>query len=101
VAHACNPSYSGGSDQEDEVFWDPSSKKTYCKKKRLVEWFKVNEGPKLKPQYCKTKKENNVRWSAQLSDCPVNYSAIKQRNQASGSIYLSHVNLVSAILSLE
>jgi hypothetical protein len=43
-------------------FETPAQKKPIAKKKkRLVEWFKVNEGPKLKPQYCKTKKENNVR----------------------------------------
>jgi hypothetical protein len=41
VAHACNPSYSGGRDQEDQSLkaapanssWDPISKKTHHKKR--------------------------------------------------------------------
>jgi hypothetical protein len=47
VAHACNPSYSGGRDQEDhglkpawEIVRDPNFKKTHHKK-TLVEWLKV------------------------------------------------------------
>jgi hypothetical protein len=48
VAHTCNPSYSGGRDQEDhgsKPAWtnssrDPSLKKPYHKK-GLVEWLKV------------------------------------------------------------
>jgi hypothetical protein len=48
VAHACNPSYSGGRDQEDcgsKPAWensskDPISKKPFTKKKKgLVEWL--------------------------------------------------------------
>jgi hypothetical protein len=50
VAHACNPSYSGGRDQEDRGLkpaWantlrDLILKKTHHKKKRAeVEWLKV------------------------------------------------------------
>jgi hypothetical protein len=49
VAHACNPSNSGGRDQEDrgsKPAWannsqDPISKKPYHKKTGLVEWLKV------------------------------------------------------------
>jgi hypothetical protein len=48
VAHSCNPSYSGGRDQEDcglKPAWanssqDPISKNTQHNK-GLVEWFKV------------------------------------------------------------
>jgi hypothetical protein len=48
VAHTCNPSYSGGRDQEDygwKPTWanslrDPISKKT-LHKKGLVEWLRV------------------------------------------------------------
>jgi hypothetical protein len=48
VAHACNPSYSGGRDQEDQgskPAWvnssrNPISKKTHHRK-GLVEWLKV------------------------------------------------------------
>jgi hypothetical protein len=48
VAHSCNPSYSGGKDQEDcsskpaqaNGSQDPISKKTHHKK-GLVEWLKV------------------------------------------------------------
>jgi hypothetical protein len=47
-AHACNPSYSGGRDQEDRSLKparanslrDSISKKPFTKK-GLVEWFKV------------------------------------------------------------
>jgi hypothetical protein len=48
VAHACNPNYSGGRDQEDHglkpaqanILGDSISKKTHHKK-GLVEWLKV------------------------------------------------------------
>jgi hypothetical protein len=48
VAHSCNPSYSGGKDQEDcgskpaqaNSSQDPISKKPFTKK-GLVEWLKV------------------------------------------------------------
>jgi hypothetical protein len=48
VVHSCNPSYSGGRDQEDlcsKPAWanssrDPILKKTFIKK-GLVEWLKV------------------------------------------------------------
>jgi hypothetical protein len=53
VAHACNPSYSGGKDQEDLICkpawanssWDPISKNTITKK----------DDPEFKPQYHKKK----------------------------------------------
>jgi hypothetical protein len=49
VAHTCNPSYSGGRDQEDHgskpaqanSSQDLISKINHHKKKRLVEWLKV------------------------------------------------------------
>jgi hypothetical protein len=49
VAHACNPSYSGGRDQEDlgsksaqaNSSQDPFSKKKNITKKGLMEWLKV------------------------------------------------------------
>jgi hypothetical protein len=48
VAHACNPSYSGGRDQEDggsKPAWANSSVRSYLEKPftkiRLVEWLKV------------------------------------------------------------
>jgi hypothetical protein len=45
VAHTCNPSYSGGRDQEDhgsEPAWANSSKDPILKiQKGLVEWLKV------------------------------------------------------------
>jgi hypothetical protein len=52
VDHACNPSYSGGRDQEDPSLkpaqanssGDPISKNLSQKKKKgLVEWFKVKD----------------------------------------------------------
>jgi hypothetical protein len=44
VAHTCNPSHSGGRDQEEH--WanssqDPILKNPFAKKKGLVEWFEV------------------------------------------------------------
>jgi hypothetical protein len=48
VTHACKPSYSGGTDQEDHSFepaWANSSRDLISKKvhhrKGLVEWLKV------------------------------------------------------------
>jgi hypothetical protein len=48
VAHACNPSYSGGRDQEDQgskSAWENSSRDPFSKiaitKKGLMEWLKV------------------------------------------------------------
>jgi hypothetical protein len=48
LAHACNPSYSGGRDQEDcgsKPAWANSSARPYLKKSftklRLVEWLKA------------------------------------------------------------
>jgi hypothetical protein len=49
AAHACNPSYSGGRDQEDcglkpalgKQFERPYLKKKHLYKKRLVEWLKA------------------------------------------------------------
>jgi hypothetical protein len=40
VAHACNPNYSGGRDQEDHSSQDPISKKKQHKK-GLVDWLQV------------------------------------------------------------
>jgi hypothetical protein len=50
VAHACNPSYSGGRDQEDHISkpaqanssQEPISKNPFTKI-GLVEWFKVKD----------------------------------------------------------
>jgi hypothetical protein len=69
VAHACNPNYSGGRDQEDRsskpaktnTSGDPILKKIFHKK-GLVEWLKVKAEFKLK--YCKekqNKKKNSLR----------------------------------------
>jgi hypothetical protein len=45
VAHACNPSYSGGRDQEDHGSKPAQVNRPYLEKtlhkKGLVEWFKV------------------------------------------------------------
>jgi hypothetical protein len=63
VAHTCNPSYSGGRDQED-----CSSKlrnyleKPYHKKLGLVEWLKVkalSSSPSTAKKKTKTKKKTN------------------------------------------
>jgi hypothetical protein len=66
----CNPSNSGGRDQEDcdskpaqaNSFRDPISK-TPLTKKGLVEWFLQGEGPEFKPQYCKKKKKVQIQKS--------------------------------------
>jgi hypothetical protein len=63
VAHTCNPSYSGGRDQEDydskpahaNSLRDPILKKP--SKKGLVEWLKVL-GPEFKPSITKKKKKS-------------------------------------------
>jgi hypothetical protein len=61
VAHACNPSYSGGRDQEDHgskltlanSLQDPISKKTFTKRNGGVAHC---VGPDFEPQYHKKKK---------------------------------------------
>jgi hypothetical protein len=66
VAHACNPSYSGGRDQEDhssKPSWansseDPISKKTITKKKGFAEWLKVKA---LRSSPSTTKKKTFLR----------------------------------------
>jgi hypothetical protein len=62
VAQACNPSYSGGTDQKDyssktaqtNSSWDPISKKTLP---RRADRVAQGVHPEFKPQYCKKKKE--------------------------------------------
>jgi hypothetical protein len=64
VAHACNPSYSGGRDQEDHSSksaqasssQDPISKKIH--KKKRVGGVAQGVGPEFKPQYRKRKKKS-------------------------------------------
>jgi hypothetical protein len=61
VAHTCNPSYSGGRDQEDhgskpaqaKSSQDLLKKKTFTKKR--VCGVAQGVGPEFKPQYCKKK----------------------------------------------
>jgi hypothetical protein len=63
MAHACNPSYSGGRDQEDNGSkpaqanrsQDPISKKPITKRAGGVA---QGVGPQFKPQYCQKKKKN-------------------------------------------
>jgi hypothetical protein len=62
VAHACNPSYSGSTEQEDcsskpvlaNSSGDPILKKATTKRAGRVA---QGEGPKFKLQYCKKKKK--------------------------------------------
>jgi hypothetical protein len=66
VAHTCNPSYSGGRDQEDHSLksawanslWDPILKKPSQKKG----WWNGSQciGPEFKPQYRKRKGKNKT-----------------------------------------
>jgi hypothetical protein len=63
VAHSCNPSYSGGRDQEDgsskpaqtNSLQDPILKKKK-KSQKTVGGLAQGVGPEFKPQYCKKKK---------------------------------------------
>jgi hypothetical protein len=63
VAHACNPSYLGGRDQEDHGLkpaqasssWDLISKKPITEKRAGV--VAQGTGPEFKSQYHKKKKE--------------------------------------------
>jgi hypothetical protein len=64
VAHACNPRYSGSSDQEDHSskpahannLQNPILKKTITKKR--ASGVAQGIGPELKPQYHKKRKKN-------------------------------------------
>jgi hypothetical protein len=65
VAHACNPGYSEGRDQEDHSLkpaqgnnsWDPILKWKTLQKNRAG-GVAQGEGPEFKPQYCKKKKNH-------------------------------------------
>jgi hypothetical protein len=54
VAHACNPSNSGGRDQEDHGSKPAQAKKIPPQKRAGG----VAQGPEFKPQYCKKKKKS-------------------------------------------
>jgi hypothetical protein len=70
VAHACNPSYSGGRDQEDHSskpansLQDPTLTKPITKKRA----GRVAQGidPEFKHQYCKKKKKKNLHFKKNL-----------------------------------
>jgi hypothetical protein len=60
VAHACNPSYSGGRGQEDLSAQANSSERPYLKKPSQKRTGGVAHGldPEFKPQYQEEKNEN-------------------------------------------
>jgi hypothetical protein len=77
VALTCNPSYSEGRDQEDQVskparansFRDPISKIPITK--GLAEWLKVkilSSSPSAKKQN-KTKQQQQKKWKRDSGDC--------------------------------
>jgi hypothetical protein len=65
VAHTCNPSYSGGRDQEDlslKPVKANSSERPYLEKtlhKNRAGGVAQGVGPEFKPQYHKTNKQTN------------------------------------------
>jgi hypothetical protein len=74
VAHACNPSYSGGRDQEDcssKPAWANSLKDPIWKKKnhkKRVCGVAQVVGPKFKLQYHKKKKKKRRRRQVYLTE---------------------------------
>jgi hypothetical protein len=52
VAHACDPCYSGGRDEEHF-----SSKPAQAKKKKRADGVGQSVEPEFKPKYCKKKKK--------------------------------------------
>jgi hypothetical protein len=66
VAHACNPSYSGGRDQEDHGLKPArakSSVRPYLKKtlhRKGAGGMAQGVGPEFKPQYHKKKKKLHI-----------------------------------------
>jgi hypothetical protein len=77
VAHACNPHYSEGRDQEghglkltQEIVCETLSQKSPLQKRagRMTQVV----GPKFKPQYCKIKKEKkNDQQSSSIGRTPI------------------------------
>jgi hypothetical protein len=67
VGHACNPSYSGGRDQENccsKSAWANSSERHYLKKKKSQKWaggVAQGVGLEFKPQNLKKKWNKNYR----------------------------------------
>jgi hypothetical protein len=79
VAHACNPSYSGGRDQEDHGLKPAqanSSARPYLEKtfhkKGLVEWLKVQA---LNSSHSTTKRRRRDSWVLVAHACNPNYLA--------------------------
>jgi hypothetical protein len=66
VAHSCNPSYSGGRDQEthgskpDQANGSPDPILKKLHKKGLMEWLKAKD-PEFKPQYHTHTKKKNLK----------------------------------------
>jgi hypothetical protein len=63
VTHACNPSYSGGRDQEDRGLNTPqadSSARPYLKKPWWAGGVAKGEGPEFKPPVPPKKKKNPI-----------------------------------------
>jgi hypothetical protein len=67
VAHTCNPSYSGGRDQEDpgaKPAWANSSARPYLEKnasQKRAGGVAQGGGPEFKPQYQKKKKKKKLK----------------------------------------
>jgi hypothetical protein len=84
VAHACNPSYSGGRDQEDRSSkpanssWEPILKKPYHKKIGLVGWLSSSPSP------AKTNKQTNKQLWAAI--CHLPYSPSEKSTECKGNI---------------
>jgi hypothetical protein len=86
VAHAFNPSYSGGRDQEDhgsKPAWansspDPILKKPFTKNKKRAGGVAQGVGPEFKPQYQKKKREKS-EWQNHLWSLSCSYLLVAQK----------------------
>jgi hypothetical protein len=71
MAHACNPSYSGGSNQEDRGSKTNSSQDLITEKnpsqKKRADGVAQRIGPEFKPQYCKERKKETPEGTLVLS----------------------------------
>jgi hypothetical protein len=82
VAHACNPSYSRGRDQEDcgsKPAWAKSSSNPISKKNPSQEragGVAQSVGPEFKPQYYKKKNQTKI----QVSSKALNIHLLKETN---------------------
>jgi hypothetical protein len=88
VVHACNPSYSGGKDQEDRGLKSTSLQDSYLEKthhKKRAGGVAQGVGPEFKAQYWKKKRKKDTR----IQFLYRTYLYVLYQARWAGSMYIS------------